>query len=253
MKYVAVIILFIAPILWAQDTITFLSGKEYSCECISYEDGAFTVKVDGVIKQAPLRQVKRVVFGPTVVQTGPGEATEESNTIAPATTVSFRKATWGMTIAEVKAIEESTPSEESTTSLTYKDRVGGLEASVVYSFAQDCLVSGGYVFEVKHTNNNDFIQDYERIEAVLAEKYGSPMDEKVYWKQTLYKSDREKWGFAISLGHLMYYSIRQTQDTKLMHSLQGENYQITHIVGYESIKLKGLSESQSKSRYLEKL
>jgi len=150
----------------------------------------------------------------------------------------FRKANWGMSKEEVKATEDKKPDSEYDNSLVYYVKIGGDDYLCGYSFLQDKLYNTGYVFVGEHSNKNDYIRDYKNLKEILAKKYGKPKSDRTTWDNDLYKNDRSKWGFAVSLGHLSYGAIWETSNTFITLVLNGDNYEITLLAAYDSRKLK---------------
>lgn len=160
----------------------------------------------------------------------------------------FRKAHWGLGKARVKKIENEEIIQEDDNLIAYEGSVLGLDCYIVYIFAQNKLVRAKYVFINKHSNKNDFIDDYATIKNALIKKYDKPSADEVYWKNNLYKDDVEGWGMAVSAGHLVYYSSWESGSTQVFSSLTGENYDISLQIEYSSIKLKELEENEKDSK-----
>jgi hypothetical protein len=98
----------------------------------------------------------------------------------------FRKATWGMTQAQVTATEPARPgdvrSSNGETIVEYGPlKMGALDVRVLYIFARDKLVRGRVLFEADHSEANDFIADFQLIEPLLKEQYGNPGDDRAIW------------------------------------------------------------------------
>jgi len=71
----------------------------------------------------------------------------------------------------------------------------------------------------------------KQLEAV----YGKPSSENATWKDPQYKSDPEKMGLAVSLGHLVFFKyMGKTQTTSIQESLnnRGPNNTILLMVNY---------------------
>ena len=253
MKYALIILLLLPSIVIAQDVMVFNSGKEFTCEILSYSEGSFSVKLpDGAIKQASTRRVKEITFAPNAT---PLETASAKTTQVPTTPIKegFRSTKWGMSTKEVAETEQNKPLKEDDDALMYEDNISGIDAYILYFFVQDRLVRAKYIFVDKHTNKNDFIADYKTLKRVLTEKYGSPYDDNVVWKNDLYKGDTSEWGFAVSLGQLAYVEKWETPETTIYHLLYGENYEISHVVEYSSKALEDLEESKKKQADLNKL
>lgn len=163
----------------------------------------------------------------------------------------FRKINWGMTIEQVKASEDKKPDFEGDVAmgwaLGYEIEIGLEDYYCFYYFLEDKLYLSAYAFAGNHTNKNDYIQDYEGTKELLIKKYGelnkkkllsSHNREEVYWEYELYKDDENDWGLAISVGELSYVSIWETPTTEIELILDGDNYEISLRIMYESKELK---------------
>ena len=150
----------------------------------------------------------------------------------------FRKASWGMSKAQVKATEPEKPEHETDDELFYPDKILNMKVYAAFLFTHDKLVMGKYIVIDEHTNKNDFILDYERLKDALCEKYGDPKDQDRVWRDNLYKKDFSDWGLAVSIGHLKYTATWETEDTIVFLLLAGENYDIKLIVEYISKELR---------------
>jgi len=102
-----------------------------------------------------------------------------------------------------------------------------------------------------HTNKNDFITDYNDFKKILTKKYGKPKQDETLWKNDLYKDDYSDWGTAISIGHLVYLSSWETQDTEINNILMGENFAISCIVEYTSKNLKEIEKKAQEKKALD--
>ena len=153
------------------------------------------------------------------------------------TAFDFRNAGWGMEKVVVKATEFGEPIEDRDDLLVYSDVVGGdMDVLVAYNFSDGRLVSGKYLFLTKHPDKNDYIADYKRVKETLTLKYGSPKSDEELWHNHLYKDDTEKWGLAVSLGHLAYRSKWETKTTEVILALHEKNKEIIFGVVYSSTK-----------------
>ena len=153
----------------------------------------------------------------------------------------FRKTTWGMTNQEVRQSEEATFVRNSGDTLIYQGTVAGLYSYIAYNFVQGKLAWTKYLISERHSNKNDYIGDYDRIKQMLIKKHGKPGKDEQYWRNDLYKDDFEHWGFAMSLGHLVYYTTWQTPETDMYLGLTGDNGQVELTVEYQSRDLEELS------------
>lgn len=163
----------------------------------------------------------------------------------------FRKTKWGMSPQEVKSSETLTPSSEEKDVITYKSSILGKKVYIVYVFVDNQLVRSRYYLADKHTNKNDFIQDYEDFKKILTKKYGEPGSDNTFWKNNLYKDSYEDWGMAIGAGHLVFFSTWKTKQTKISNMLLGENYRIECLVEYSSNNLEELEKKAKEKEALD--
>lgn len=149
----------------------------------------------------------------------------------------FRNALWGMSKDEVKASEDSTPTEENETGLLYSSvTVSNMSASVMYSFDEDeKLYQGFYLFTDSHTSYNLYIDDYKKLVGALTEKYGEPEWDRTKWKDDLYKGDENDYGTAVATGGLIYGAQWKSDDTEIDVVLKGDNFDVELTCTYIDI------------------
>jgi len=175
----------------------------------------------------------------------------------------FRKATWGMTVAQVMATESKPPAEvresNGETIVEYDSiKLAGLPGRAIYVFAKSKLARAKYFFEVEHADENVFIADFRAVEPLLRETYGKPASERAIWEDDAFQDEPKSYldqdraspanilpsdrfvGLSVSAGYLRLYTQWRTGRTKVLHALTGENYQITHQIEYRSVKWETL-------------
>jgi hypothetical protein len=163
----------------------------------------------------------------------------------------FRNVNWGASMEEVKASEENKPDLSSEEILQYKALLAGMDVLLTYNFLPEHgLYFASYFFEEKHTNKNDFINDYKVIKSLLIEKYGNPILDKVIWENDLFKDKPQNYGTAVSAGHLKYYCKWTSGRTDIILALTGDNYEILMSLNYISLRLKSLAEEAIKKKNL---
>jgi len=150
----------------------------------------------------------------------------------------FRKSNWNDSKSQVIASETINLAEQESQGfemLYGETTLMGLDVIVLYYFADNMLVKGAYVITEKHSNRNDYIEDYKTMKELLIRKYGKPNKDKQVWKIDRYKDDPSEYGFAVSLGHLIYYTWWNLDGGETIGTnLTGENYEILHSITYES-------------------
>ena len=163
----------------------------------------------------------------------------------------FRKTKWGMSKQEVLASETLKPVSEREESLIYMSVVLHKKVLIGYSFIQNKLFRATYLLRERHTNQNDFIEDYDDFKEMLTKKYGRPKKDNIIWRNNLFKNDSSEWGTAIGFGHLVYACEWETNSTKILCLLNGDNFKISLGVGYESKELKLINKKQEEKKALD--
>ena len=116
----------------------------------------------------------------------------------------FRNVTWGMSRAEVIAQEGADPAKEGmsllgTPYLAYpaKMKVGSTTHTMIagYYFVDDQCYFGKYVIQTEHSNDNEFLTDFDALHTALSKKYGPAIQDDTIWKDDCYKDDPSKWGW----------------------------------------------------------
>ena len=156
--------------------------------------------------------------------------------------MTFRKTTWGMSFAEVRASESLKIFKQEKDLLIYKVIVGGKDMMLGYNFIDDQLVMGKYLLTEVHTNKNDYISDYKDFKKILTKKYGRPKTDEIFWRNELFKNSHSDWGRAVSVGHLIYLSTWETPSTKIGLALTGDNFKIECFIDYTGKKFVKLIE-----------
>lgn len=151
----------------------------------------------------------------------------------------FRGIEWGSTHEQVKKYEQEeflgdSEGKDGIDSTIFSAKITGKDCVILYQFIDDVFVQGGYIFNEKYMNSNNYIHDYRNVQFDLADKYGIPDIDNTNWLNDLYKDDPENYGTAVSIGHLNYHSEWNLDKTKIIHDLRGEGFDISHAVLYVS-------------------
>jgi len=157
-------------------------------------------------------------------------------------TYNFRYTRWGMTPEEVIASETMAPIEKDETMIKYNTQILDKKVELLYVFAQNKLIGASYKLDENYLNSERFIKTYARFKEELIKKYGPPNKEITHWKNDAFKSDRSKWGIALSLGYLEYFTFWETPGTTVSCGLKEQNYYVLCSVDYWSLEFSNLLE-----------
>ena len=166
----------------------------------------------------------------------------------------FRKANWGMSKKQVKETEKIKDIySEKEDVIVYISTLAGYKCMIGYIFTKNKLARAKYSFLEEHTNKNDYILDYDKILELLKKKYGKTLEENDYWKNDLFKDKYSDWGTAISIGHYLKYAKWEDEKTNVTTLLNGENYDISHVIEYSSKNLREVEQEDKEKEVLEDL
>ena len=165
----------------------------------------------------------------------------------------FRNVNWGMTIDEVKQKETLDLILEENGALMYKTSLAGMDCYLLYDFINQKLCSAMYSIDKEHINENQYIEDFLKLKNLLIRKYGPPDKDEEIWKRSLYKSDPNYQGFAVSIGDLILASTWETNKTKIDIVLWGNNYEIKHAIQYQSKEYEEKINEKNTQENLNKL
>lgn len=140
---------------------------------------------------------------------------------------------FGMTKDEVLALEAAATFDYDDT-LAYEDyALYGQNSTVNYRFNENYLLEAIIIYfeDKKPANEDDYIADFDSVDAQLIAQYGSPTLEKSYtWHDEAYKTSQELHGLALTSGHVEILSTWLTDDIACTHSIYQEAITVIHML-----------------------
>ncbi len=127
--------------------------------------------------------------------------------------------------------------EETKSGLTKTTVLNFLDASILFELNDNSLKNISCVFKKQHGNENAFIEDFNKVKNILTKKYGAPNIDELNWNNNTFKSDNDRYGLAVSSGHLKYETVWVLHDTKITLNLGSDNSKIMHTLTYHSVKI----------------
>ena len=168
-------------------------------------------------------------------------------TVVPAQPQAFerRSTDWGMNAQEVKLNEPVQPAWELQAPIldTYEQRVGyrrqieGIDASLTYTFYEDRLAQANYLFEPKHDDAVNYIQDFHTVKHWITQSYGMPTSVQEIWLDSLYQYDQSLWGQAVLRGHLKMVAEWRNDTTQITLLLDGGGDTIGLMADFDSVAI----------------
>jgi len=163
----------------------------------------------------------------------------------------FRNVLWGTPRAAAISSEGKKPDYDKDNVIAFQTKVAGIDCFVAYYYVDDRLVRGRYIFQSRHTNHNDYIDDYNNAKTILEGKYGKSSSSKQVWKDdnSIWKKEPTYWGQQISSGNVAFVTSWETNTTEIYLSLSGKDFDISHIVEYYSKELQYLENSKQANEF----
>ncbi|MDT3778683.1 hypothetical protein PJI16_14050 [Nitrospira sp. MA-1] len=185
-----------------------------------------------------------LLAGPTHHQPQPSVI---QKTVVPAQPQTFerRSTEWGMNAQEVKLNEPVQPVWELQSPVLepYEQRVGyrrqieEIDASLTYTFYEDQLAQANYLFEPKHDDAVDYVQDFHTVKDWITQSYGMPTSFQEIWLDSLYQYDQSLWGQALLRGHLKMVAEWRNETTNITLILDGGEDTIGLMADFDSVAI----------------
>lgn len=185
-----------------------------------------------------------LLAGPTHHQSQPS-VIQKTGIPAQPQTFERRSTDWGMNAQEVKLNEPVQPTWELQSPVleAYEQRVGyrrqieGIDASLTYTFYEDQLAQANYLFEPKHDDAVDYVQDFYTVKDWITQSYGMPTSVQEIWLDSLYQYDRSLWGQALLRGHLKMVAEWRNETTNITLLLDGGEDTIGLMADFDSVAI----------------
>jgi hypothetical protein len=194
-----------------------------------------------------------LLAGPTHHQSQPSVI---QKTVVPAQPQTFerRSTEWGMNAQEVKLNEPVQPVWELQSPVLepYEQRIGyrrqieGIDASLTYTFYEDQLAQANYLFEPKHDDAVDYVNDFHTVQNWITESYGMPTSVQEIWLDTLYQYDQSLWGQALLRGHLKMVAEWRNDITNITLLLDGGEDTIGLMADFDSVAVIAPASMEAK-------
>ena len=185
-----------------------------------------------------------LLAGPTHHQAEPPVI---QKTVVPAQpkTIERRSTDWGMNAQEVKMNEPVQPSWELQSPIlenyeqrvSYRSQIEGIDTSLTYTFYEDKLAQANYLFEPKHDDVVEYIQDFHTVKNWITQSYGTPTSVQEIWLDPLYRYDQSLWGQAVMRGHLKMVAEWRNDTTQITLLLDGGDDTIGLMADFDSVAI----------------
>jgi len=114
----------------------------------------------------------------------------------------FRGAAWGISQAEVLALEATAPFRVDESVAMFTGSYGGHPAHVIYFFVRDELVMGFYQLLIENEELDEYFENYYVLRDAISDQIGIPSAENWQFIDEQVEGQREMWGDALGFGLL---------------------------------------------------
>ncbi len=131
----------------------------------------------------------------------------------------FRSTKWGMSLDEVEAVEGlKLYCDSNGACVSTEQKLLHFDVRILFVFDDDRLFGGGYGFYEEHTNDNLYIEDFNKVMNILEGKYGEADEGGLIWNDDSGK-DIMTLGWNLSTGNCYYDYKYITDDVVIGHSM----------------------------------
>ncbi len=157
----------------------------------------------------------------------------------------FRSTRWGMSKEQVVRIEgkpDHLKNSEGLDFIQYPQRILNMDCMIGYVFVENKLAKARYSFLGKRGDENQYIEEYDKIKEILVNIYGKPGNEWAVWHDPRYKNDPANWELAVCQGHLEMNSKWTDPETEILLHLSGGKNRLSLEVDYSGIEYMDLAK-----------
>ncbi len=175
------------------------------------------------VKPAPAPAPSAVTGTAPALSVSPAPKGSQAPQSKPVENYEFMGTKWGMSKAQVKAIEHKKPKKETDNSLTFSGRYKKRLVYITYQFKDDKLFRAGTIHVEKLDNDAMYLQTYEDVKKEVTDAYGPPVidGEKQLNPKAVINPDKK--AEAVCRGDLTYGAQWNIPGSVVFLSIRGEN------------------------------
>ena len=156
----------------------------------------------------------------------------------------FRKMNWGDSTNDLKKKYENIgftkETEGDLIAYSHNDNIGGIDATVLYTFKNNKLFAAGYIFSSRSfKDSKERLKDFYSISQRLNNKYDMERDDQ--WLDKTWKDLPDHIDHALDMGDVQLVERGEFNETLIMHTLWRSHSSLTssltHSVYYYSEEL----------------
>ena len=149
----------------------------------------------------------------------------------------FRKMNWDDSINDLKEKYEDISFTKETQDdfivYSHSDIVGGIDATVFYTFKNDKLFAAGYLFSLNSfKDSKERLKDFYSVSKRLNDKYDMERDDQ--WLVKTWENEPDFLDFALSQGDVQLIERAVSDETLIVHTLGQSDGSLSHNLFYTS-------------------
>jgi hypothetical protein len=145
---------------------------------------------------------------------------------------------WGEARQNIQT-RRGAPERQTSQMLAYQGTLEGIKGAMVYLFTYDRLTRGTFVFGSAHEDPMAYLNEFITTDQRMSALYGEPVQRATIWSNERYKADQGKWAEALIKGDVVFGSVWQMGDVKVIHSLKSDGLSgVNHRIVYKNPKIQ---------------
>ena len=149
----------------------------------------------------------------------------------------FRKMNWGDSsndlLENYEDISFTKESEGDLIAYSHNDNIGGIDATVLYTFKNNKLFAAGYMFSSRSfKDSKERLKDFYSISQRLNNKYDIDRDDE--WLVKTWKDYPDHLDHALDMGDVELIEKGKFNETLILHTLGTHDGSLTHSLYYYS-------------------
>lgn len=147
----------------------------------------------------------------------------------------FRKMNWGDSSNDLREnyedISFTKESEGDLIAYSHNDNIGGIDATVLYTFKNNKLFAAGYIFSSRSfKDSKERLKDFYSISQRLNNKYDMERDDQ--WLVKTWKDRPDHLDHALDMGDVQLVERGEFNETLIMHTLGRSDGLLNHSLIY---------------------
>ncbi len=230
------------------DHVYFIYGRfpeaQYQQSRQGYQQVLATAQPLQGADQAPQKDSMEVALDQIEKEVGGDEPSPEeqlldtSFKVFPSPQDGLGEFAWGEARQTIQT-RRGSPERQTSQMIAYQGTMESIKGAMVYLFTFDRLTRGTFVFGTTHDKPSNYLKEFISTDQSMSATYGEPLQRATIWNNERYKADQSKWAEALVKGDVVFGSVWQLGDVKIIHSLKSDGLGgVNHRIVYKNNKIQ---------------